>query len=277
MESRRAVAELPHPGLVHSLAWHPDGSALASGCSDGGARLWDARTRQLLQVHGCDAGVGACRSVAFHPRGAALLSASADAALRMWDLRGARLAYTLRGHGEGGVHAAAFAPTGDFFASGGADAQLLVWRTNAAHLVGSGAPPPEVVEGLTEAEEAPLRALLRPASATPMPPWRPRGKWTAPPHPASALPRPHAPTPPSPTPSPTPDERDSPFRTANVTAAHAQHRAMAAQGASASSASVGDTLERLVAQMEVVTGTLAMMEARLSIAEEQAARGQRGY
>ncbi len=136
------------PRLVHSVAFSPDSALLASGASDGAARLVDCRSGALVQAHaaaGALAGVPAgaplqrsgVHAVAFHPSGALLLGACADAALRLWDVRAGALAFTCLGHdahaaGGGaaaGALAAAFSPAGDFFASGGADAQLLVWRT----------------------------------------------------------------------------------------------------------------------------------------------------
>jgi centriolar protein POC1 len=129
--------------LVHSVAFSPDGACLASGASDGAARLLDTRSGALLQAHAAHAAPGApsphaaVHALSWHPSGAFLLGACADAALRLWDVRAGALAFTCHGHGQragaggasAGALAAAFSPAGDFFASGGADAQLLVWRT----------------------------------------------------------------------------------------------------------------------------------------------------
>ena len=314
METRTCVALCEHGSLVHACSWHPDGSAVATGASDGAARLWDARTRQLVQLHGSHLpGAGAARSVAFHPGGAALLSAHAgDACLRLWDLRRACQAYTMHGHAaaEGGndkglqpgAVSCVFSPKGDFFASGGGNAQILVWRTNAGHIVADEPPADDerFVYGRTAragggaAAAAPLGGastmVTRRVHVPPptMPPWRTKGRVPGqrdgPVVPAAMLPRPEA----APSPTPEPDDgmaQEAAFQSASAVAQDVAARAVASVGRShwgqsqqAPAAAVGGDsalsgpLSQLVQQMEVMTQTLAMLEARLTIQEDQTAR-----
>jgi centriolar protein POC1 len=269
---------------VHALAWHPDGDALGSACSDGGVRLWDLRSGALAQAHSGDAGCGAARALAFHPLGACLASGGADGGVRLWDLRRAALAYSLLGHDgapappaarrttASGVLGCAFSPRGDFLASGGADAQVLVWRTNAAELTGAAAPAAQQQRSRPAASPPRAPPAASPAlSPSPVPPpWRTAGGWSPSPIPAALLARPHAPTPPEPTPEPE-DEAAGEFTLRRLpTAVRAQ--APQAPAAAASNASVADALAVLASQMSLVQQTLGLLDARMTIQETQLAR-----
>ena len=283
--TQRRATELclmPAHSLVHSLAWHPDGGALASGCSDGGVRLWDLRTATLAQTHGGGAGAGAARTVAFHPLGACVASGSADGTLRLLDLRRATLAYTLMGHSTGGAGTAqqprrpaaaplgvlscAFSRRGDFLASGGSDAQLLVWRTNAEALVNGRDDAPR--------GPSPEHAPASPPPTSPaLPVWRSARGWSPSPIPAALLARPHAPSPPEPTPTPEPDAGEA-------AQAYALRRGVVvrsvarAEPAAAENHGVAEALATVLAQMQLVQRTLGLLEARMTIQENQLARLQ---
>ena len=69
---------------MHSVAVSPDGCLVAVGYSDHIVRLWDLRTRQLVErLAGHIASVS---SVAFTPDGEGLVSGSADGTLKHWNL-----------------------------------------------------------------------------------------------------------------------------------------------------------------------------------------------
>jgi WD40 repeat protein len=73
-----------HIGPVRSVAFGPEGSALASGGDDGMVRLWDTHAGGLRVEFGGRA--GAVRSVAFTPDGAILASGGDDRTVQLWDV-----------------------------------------------------------------------------------------------------------------------------------------------------------------------------------------------
>jgi RNA polymerase sigma factor (sigma-70 family) len=69
---------------TRSVAFSPDGQAVAAGCKDGKIRLWDVRTgkvKGVLEGHGAE-----IYSVAFSPNGKTLASVSQDQTLRLWPI-----------------------------------------------------------------------------------------------------------------------------------------------------------------------------------------------
>jgi WD40 repeat protein/tRNA A-37 threonylcarbamoyl transferase component Bud32 len=72
-----------HTGEVFSIAFHSDGTRLASGGRDRAVWLWDlARGEEVARLQGHTSFVW---SLAFSPDGATLVSGSGDATVRLWD------------------------------------------------------------------------------------------------------------------------------------------------------------------------------------------------
>ncbi|XP_010132852.1 PREDICTED: POC1 centriolar protein homolog B [Buceros rhinoceros silvestris] len=118
---------LDYGGFANFVDFDPSGTCIASAGSNHTVKLWDVRMNKLLQhykVH--RAGVNC---ISFHPSGNYLITASTDGTLKILDLLEGRLIYTLHGH-KGPVLSVAFSKAGEKFASGGADAQILLWKTN---------------------------------------------------------------------------------------------------------------------------------------------------
>jgi WD40 repeat protein len=125
-----ALAQTPtelkgHTGLIHSLAFSPDGKVLASGSFDNDIKLWDYPSGKLLStLKGHAAPV---YSVAFSPNGTFLASGSQDKTIRLWDPKDGKMVRELKGHTDN-VHAVAFSPDSKMLASAGADKSVRLWN-----------------------------------------------------------------------------------------------------------------------------------------------------
>src|SRR6185369_9269663 len=72
-----------HTGDIYAVAFHPDGTRLATAARDGAVWLWDvARGEEVARLAGHKSFVW---SLAFSPDGATLASGSGDATVRLWD------------------------------------------------------------------------------------------------------------------------------------------------------------------------------------------------
>jgi len=125
-----------HSGRVHSVAFSPDGSTLASGCDQGtgpdGAlvsggrrvRLWNVATRACTALAGPQ---GAAFSVAFSPDGAALASGNSSDPVHVWRLGGRFRRSMTTLPGDTGVLSVAFSPDGAVLATGNYDKTVRLW------------------------------------------------------------------------------------------------------------------------------------------------------
>ncbi len=68
-------------GLVNTVAFHPDGTCLASGSTDSSLKLWDLRSNLLLQHY--RAHTGPVTHLCVHPTGNFILSSSLDTTLKV--------------------------------------------------------------------------------------------------------------------------------------------------------------------------------------------------
>src|SRR5262249_11331824 len=119
---------------VSALAFHPDGSKLASGGTwpDTTVRLWDLATgNNLLTLHGHKNSIGSLR---FSPDGTRLVTASMDQTARLWDARTGELTAVLRGH-TGQVTRAQFNPDASRVLTFSEDKTLRVWDCVTGDLI----------------------------------------------------------------------------------------------------------------------------------------------
>jgi WD40 repeat protein len=120
------VAQLPgHQRLIHSLAFSPDGTRLASAGGDQAVIIWDLQTRspaRIFQGHS-----GGVVSIAFDPTGKDVASAGWDGAVRLWFAATGQEFLTLPGH-AGLVHGIAFSADGERLLSCGQDGTLRLWH-----------------------------------------------------------------------------------------------------------------------------------------------------
>jgi WD40 repeat protein len=114
-----------HSAAVVCVAYSPDGARLATGSWDHTARVWDARSGQLLrEFKGHKGGVYAVR---FSTEGASLATASADGTARVWDVRTGKQLSEVNMDGVGAVTAMAYTPDGTRLATGTSEGKAWVW------------------------------------------------------------------------------------------------------------------------------------------------------
>ena len=118
----RILARLDHGGAVWAVAFSPDGAWVATGSSDGSARVFDAATgvaRARLD-HG-----RAVWAVAFSPDGAWVATGSSDGSARVFDA--ATGAERARLDHRGTVESVAFSPDGAWVAAGSLGGSVRVF------------------------------------------------------------------------------------------------------------------------------------------------------
>lgn len=108
---------------VNTLTLSNDANFMATGLSDGTARLWDlqmGREVRSVQAHG-----GEVRAVAIDPTGTILATGGDDGTIALWSL-GGTLQTRMKGH-AGPVLTLAFSGDGARIASGSNDQSAIVW------------------------------------------------------------------------------------------------------------------------------------------------------
>jgi len=116
------LQRLVHDGDVKSVSFSPDGSKVATACSDRTARIWDVASGAELQrlVHG-----EFVDSVSFNPDGSKVATASDDDTARIWDVASGEELQRLVHHHD--VNSVSFSPDGSKVATASQDGTARIW------------------------------------------------------------------------------------------------------------------------------------------------------
>lgn len=122
----RTRSFVAHADRIPDLAFHPDGTTLASCSYDRLVKLWDTTSNRseaklTLKDHS-DSVYG----VAFRPDGKLLATVAADRTIKIWDVATGTRLYSL-GDPTDWVYAVAWHPDGKRLAAAGVDKSLRVW------------------------------------------------------------------------------------------------------------------------------------------------------
>ena len=111
-------------GIIHSLAFSPDDTKLATGTLDRTAIIWDVATGN--QQHQLRGHTDLIESVAFSPDGTKLATGSLDRTAIIWDVATGNQQHRLQGHTDL-IRSVAFSPDGTKLATGSFDTTAIIW------------------------------------------------------------------------------------------------------------------------------------------------------
>jgi WD40 repeat protein len=120
-----------HTDNIRALAFHPDGTLLASGGWDKTVRIWELPSGRLLHTLTGHEEIVSC--LAFSQQGHYLASGSGDKTIRLWDAQKGTAIRTLEGQ-DSEVRGVTFSPGGRLL-SCGSDRDVRIWDPKRGQLI----------------------------------------------------------------------------------------------------------------------------------------------
>ena len=126
VSGHKIFERLAHPPEAFNVEFSRDGRLLASGGSDGTAKLWEVIPGGLKLRHTLQRRFGST-PLFFSRDGRRLVGGSSEHTLKFWDTKTGLEVGTLYGH-RGSIAGIAFARDGNTLYSGAQDGDVRIWR-----------------------------------------------------------------------------------------------------------------------------------------------------
>jgi len=125
------LAYKEHNNWLHSVAWSPDGTRIASASADGTVQLWEAETGKAQ--HFFYGHREAVWSVAWSPDGTAIVSGASDKTMQVWEVTTGRRQLLLTRNAD--VQGVCWSPDSTRVAGGAADGTIQIYDVRQSRLL----------------------------------------------------------------------------------------------------------------------------------------------
>ncbi|MGJ3251164.1 MAG: eIF2A-related protein [Elainellaceae cyanobacterium] len=121
------------PDQVWTLAFSPDGRAIATAGQQGAITFWDVQTGAIIKILHATNGIG-ITSIDINPDGQTIAASSIDRTIRLWHITSGEPLKTLRGYSNW-VLSLAFSPDGEILATGSNDQTIMLWSLDTKRVI----------------------------------------------------------------------------------------------------------------------------------------------
>ncbi|HEV8242467.1 MAG TPA: WD40 repeat domain-containing protein, partial [Nitrospirales bacterium] len=119
-----------HHDPVWTVAYHPDGTTVASGSVDHTIRIWELETGRMLRI--LRGHTDSVRCLTFSPDGQILASGSSDRTIRIWNPKTGEFVRMLFGRYDHAVYSLSFSPDSLMLARGNENRDIKIWEVGTA-------------------------------------------------------------------------------------------------------------------------------------------------
>jgi cleavage stimulation factor subunit 1 len=138
MEDKRVLKTLyDHTGPVNEVAFHPNGSILASCSDDGMIKFYDLEKKNTKKGFRYLADAYPVRSISFHPSGEFILSGTDHHAVRLYEISNMKC-YIPSSHNDyhqGAITKVRYAPNGSTFATSSVDGSIKIYDAETSKCI----------------------------------------------------------------------------------------------------------------------------------------------